>query len=386
MIIDVVLQKNSIIGKPFSYNVPNHFTENIKPGMMVYAPLKNQYVKGIVVKIEKEAYDDSLKSIQKYHPDLSMLDELGIEISYWISKYYICPLHKAINLFIPKFAWEEKSEDWVQRNITVSLQESSKAKGEKEKKVSEALSKKGNLELFLLQKEVPNVPLPYLKKLEEKGIITLHSKEIIPPYFRNYLEQKDIKPTQQDFIYKTLTQEQKRAYEKIVNSKEHQTFLLHGITGSGKTEVYLQTANFYAKQKKQTVLLVPEIALTPQLISYFYQLFHTRIAIIHSHLSDGERFTEWVRIKQHEVDIIIGSRSALFSSFFDLGCIILDEEHEWTYKNDQSPRYHTRNVASKMAQIKNIPLILGSATPDVESYFKAKEGVYELLTLQEKIK
>ncbi|MEK7353330.1 MAG: primosomal protein N', partial [Chloroflexota bacterium] len=190
----------------------------------------------------------------------------------------------------------------------------------------------------------------------------------------------------------TFTPDQDAAFQTIRQSlKQEQTdkprvCLLHGVTGSGKTEVYLQSLAEAVKLGKRGIVLVPEIALTPQTIERFASRFPGRVAVLHSQLSMGERFDEWRRIRDGEVDVVIGPRSAVFAPQPDLGLIILDEEHEWTYKqSDASPRYHARDVAIKLAELTGATVVLGSATPDVESFYHAKRGDYQLLQLPERV-
>jgi len=163
-------------------------------------------------------------------------------------------------------------------------------------------------------------------------------------------------------------------------------FLLYGVTGSGKTEVYLQALAEVVKSGKQGIVLVPEIALTPQTIERFASRFPGRVAVLHSQLSLGERFDEWQRIQNGQVDVVIGPRSAIFAPLPDLGLIVIDEEHEWTYKQtDKSPRYHTREVAIKLSELTGATVVLGSATPDIESFYHAQKGDYHLLQLSERV-
>jgi len=187
-----------------------------------------------------------------------------------------------------------------------------------------------------------------------------------------------------------LTADQQSAFESIKSSLQKQgsppdIFLLHGVTGSGKTEIYLQALAEALKLGKKGIVLVPEIALTPQTIERFAARFPHRVAVLHSRLSLGEQFDEWHRIINGEFDVVIGSRSAIFAPQPDLGLIIIDEEHEWTYKQDTSPRYHARDVALKLAELTGSVVVLGSATPDVESYYKAQNGDYKLLELPQRV-
>jgi primosomal protein N' (replication factor Y) (superfamily II helicase) len=186
-----------------------------------------------------------------------------------------------------------------------------------------------------------------------------------------------------------LTDEQQIALDHIVASadeKKAETFLLHGVTGSGKTEVYLRAIKHVLDTGKEAIVLVPEISLTPQMTSRFKERFGSLVAVMHSGLSAGEKYDEWRKIKRGEVKVVVGARSAIFAPFENIGIIILDEEHESTYKQDDTPRYHARDVAIKRSEYYNCPVILGSATPSLESYARASKGVYTLLTLTKRPK
>jgi primosomal protein N' (replication factor Y) len=190
-----------------------------------------------------------------------------------------------------------------------------------------------------------------------------------------------------------LTASQQSAYESVKSvlsqpageSASPMVFLLRGVTGSGKTEVYLQSLAEAVKLGKKGIVLVPEIALTPQTIERFAARFPRRVGVLHSKLSLGEQFDEWRRIRNGEFDVVIGSRSAIFAPQPDLGLIVIDEEHEWTYKQDSSPHYHTRDAAIKLAELTEAVVVLGSATPDVETYYRAQNGKYRLLELPERV-
>lgn len=198
------------------------------------------------------------------------------------------------------------------------------------------------------------------------------------------LKTQDLSPS----VPHVLTEEQGKALKYIsesIEKKEHKTFLLHGITASGKTEVYLQAIELVLKKGRQAIALVPEISLTPQTIERFVSRFGNRVAVYHSKLTPAKRFLEWKKIKDGKADIVVGARSAIFSPFNNLGLIIIDEEHENTYKQDDVPRYHARDVAEERARLNNCPLILGSATPSLESYYKAKNGEYKFIKLTKRI-
>ncbi len=216
-----------------------------------------------------------------------------------------------------------------------------------------------------------------VKAVVSRGLVSVEQVKII----REPISYRDIAPSQP----LTLTPTQKAAFEAIKSSLTEgkaEVFLLHGVTGSGKTEVYLQALAEAVKLGKRGISLVPEIALTPQTIERFASRFPHRVAVLHSKLSLGEQFDEWQRIRDGEFDVVIGPRSAIFAPQPDLGLIVIDEEHEWTYKqNDKSPRYHARDVAIKLAELTGAVVILGSATPDVETFYQAQRGDYRLLQL-----
>ena len=216
--------------------------------------------------------------------------------------------------------------------------------------------------------------------LARKGLVTIRQVEVK----REPISYQGITPSQP----LTLTSAQKSALEAIRSSLakgKPQTFLLHGVTGSGKTEVYLQALAEVLRLGKRGIVLVPEIALTPQTIERFASRFPRRVAILHSKLSLGEQFDEWQRIREGEFDVVIGPRSAIFAPQPDLGLIVIDEEQEWTYKQQDTPRYHARDVALRLAEMTGAVVILGSATPDVETFYHAQQGDYHLLQLPERV-
>lgn len=185
-----------------------------------------------------------------------------------------------------------------------------------------------------------------------------------------------------------LTEEQQNAIMPIlsdIENENHETILLHGVTGSGKTEIYLQAIDRVIKEGKEAIVLVPEISLTPQMVSRFKGRFGSRVAVLHSGLSRGEKYDEWRKIQRFEVSVVVGARSAIFAPFTNLGLVIIDEEHESSYKQEEQPRYHARDVAIYRSKMHNCPVVLGSATPSLETYARAEKGVYRLVSLSERI-
>lgn len=219
-----------------------------------------------------------------------------------------------------------------------------------------------------------------VRSLVKKGLITIRNIEVK----RQPIDYRNIKPTS-PLKLSARQQEAVEAIKRSLQQNEATTFLLHGVTGSGKTEVYLQALAEVLKMGKQGIVLVPEISLTPQTIERFAGRFPHKVAVIHSRLSLGEQFDQWRQIRDGKFDIVIGARSAIFAPLPNTGLIIIDEEHEWSYKQDTSPRYHARSVALKLAELSQAVVIPGSATPDVETYYHAQRGNYKLIELPERI-
>ncbi|MEB9518951.1 primosomal protein N', partial [Bacillus cereus] len=219
-----------------------------------------------------------------------------------------------------------------------------------------------------------------IKALVKKGFISEKYVEV----YRNPYDDDDFEQTKPF----PLTEEQKQVITPILSSITNETynpFLLYGVTGSGKTEVYLQSIAAVLKKGKEAIVLVPEIALTPQMVDRFKGRFGSQVAVLHSALSVGEKYDEWRKILRKEVKVVVGARSAVFAPFENLGIIIIDEEHESSYKQEDNPRYHARDVAVWRGQYHKCPIVLGSATPTLESFARAKKGVYELLTMEKRM-
>ncbi len=234
-------------------------------------------------------------------------------------------------------------------------------------------------EAFPLKDIVLEVTRSILKSLEKKGMIRLEPRELNETYF--------ILPSHRDEKKVDLTEEQKKAVSSIITSVEKcefKPFLLHGITGSGKTEVYIRVIKKCRELGKSALMLVPEISLTPQMVERFFNAFGENIAILHSHLNDRQRWEQWNKIKSGECQIVIGARSAIFAPLENIGAIIVDEEHETTYKQDKTPRYNGRDIAVVRARMSKAVVVLGSATPSLESWFNNLNGKYELLTLSQR--
>ncbi|WP_456271589.1 primosomal protein N' [Bacillus sp. AK031] len=256
------------------------------------------------------------------------------------------------------------------------------ANADKQKAVLEFILSADEEEGFTLKEaaESAGASSATINALVDKGLLLKKQQEI----YRNPFAHKIFQKTEP----LPLTEQQEKAIEPVLDSirqQEHETFLLYGVTGSGKTEVYLQSIQEVYEKGKEAIVLVPEISLTPQMVNRFKGRFGDDVAVLHSGLSAGEKYDEWRRIQRKEVKVVVGARSAIFAPFENLGIIIIDEEHETSYKQEENPRYHARDVAIYRGKKYHCPVILGSATPSLESFARAQKGVYQLLTLSKRM-
>lgn len=231
---------------------------------------------------------------------------------------------------------------------------------------------------YELLKRKLNITKTVVDALKERGLLTIETEQ----EFRNPIRATAQEQNTVPLIY---TEEQQNAIHCFCRDYEagiKGTYLVHGVTGSGKTEVYIEMIRKVVEDGKQAIVLIPEIALTYQTVMRFYRKFGERVSILNSRMSAGERFDQMERAKKGELDVMIGPRSALFTPFPALGLIVIDEEHEGTYKSEQTPRYHARETAEARAALEGASVVLGSATPSLESYYRAEKGEYKLLTLQ----
>ncbi|GIN67283.1 MULTISPECIES: primosomal protein N' [Bacillus] len=255
----------------------------------------------------------------------------------------------------------------------------------------QAVKQKAILEYFIEGGEGLTVPAKEL--LDKTGGSSASLKSLLEKGLLMESEQEVYRDPYQDRMFKKteplpLTEDQAHAYEAITEAVEHNrhdVFLLHGVTGSGKTEIYLQSIENVLKAGKEAIVLVPEISLTPQMVHRFKGRFGSQVAVLHSGLSTGEKYDEWRKIHRKEVRLVVGARSAIFAPFENLGMIIIDEEHETSYKQEEMPRYHAKEAAIKRAEYHRCPVVLGSATPTLESFARAKKGVYKLLSLKQRV-
>ncbi|MDP4082983.1 MAG: primosomal protein N' [Bacillota bacterium] len=442
VIVDVPARQTD---KAFDYLIPEKWKEMIKPGMRVIVPFGPRKIQGFVTSIKTDTSFPQLKEIHEPMDLVPVLNQELLGLGSWLAENTLSFKILAFQAMLPaalKAKYEKKVrlnsninvenishdlqqifskektiawEDALNSGIATILQKEA-AKGNveivyevkervKKKKlkyilptvsaeelkiefsnISQRAAKQKELIGLFIQTYEPivlkkllsdfSIPSSAIKALIDKKLLEEKEMEV----YRNPFENKEFKETKPF----PLTDAQNKAITPILNSIEerrHEVFLLYGVTGSGKTEVYLQSIQEVLKEGREAIVLVPEIALTPQMVNRFKGRFGERVAVMHSGLSAGEKYDEWRKIQRKEVSVVVGARSAIFAPFENLGIIIIDEEHETTYKQEEMPRYHARDVAIERAKNANCPVVLGSATPSLESYARAQKGVYHVLPL-----
>lgn len=373
--------------KEFDYAIPPELAAEIDVGTRVKVPFGPRQVNGLVTEVVEESTHTNLRAISKIISAPSLVTPKVLKLARWIGDYYCCAPEIALKSVLPEAVRKEDS-GWRER-LFVRI---NPRPGE-----MPPLTPR-QADIFNIIEEWRELPFQRLlilsgatpatvRKIEDKGWITIATQvDERDPYAHEHIlatEPLELNPEQAAALQKI-----KATMSPLPDSapnKAH-TLLLHGVTGSGKTEIYLQAIAHALKQGKGAIVLVPEISLTPQTVERFKARFssgplRTLVAVLHSHLSSGERHDEWHKIRQGRARIVIGARSAIFAPVDPLGLIIVDEEHEHSYKQEESPRYHARDVAVVRGKMEGAVVVLGSATPSLESYYNARRGKYALLEL-----
>lgn len=380
MIAEVIINSTvKSLNKTFDYEVPKNLKVEI--GSRVFIPFgksKNPE-EGIVVGL-KEKSEFKVKEILKLQAE--RIEKEKINLAKYMSDRYFCNISDCLKLMLPPGTKTKNTKDRVKEK-TINLITIAKEKEEIEKAIEEKKIK-SDRQIAILEFVINNG----VSSIEDIELFTDGTKAIVSTLIKNgYLEYEETKVERNPFLHKilkkekefNLTEEQRYAVENI---KEEGEYLLFGVTGSGKTEVYLRLIERELNKNKSSIMLVPEISLTPQTVDRFISRFgEDKIAVLHSKLSVGERFDQWNKIKEGRAKIVIGARSAIFAPVKDLGIVIIDEEHDESYISEMTPRYNAKEVARFITKTKHIPLVLGSATPDISTYYNAKEGNIRLLEL-----
>lgn len=383
----IVSLSHTNIDHIFHYRIPESLKYKLEIGMRVIVPFgkANKKIEGYVTGFSDTAdVDDSLvKDIYEICEEYSIISPKRIELAKWMQTKYYTTLSSCIQCIVPKRVNEKNFACVVLNNDNIDI------KSDIEKVLKKDTKQKKVLSLLLNGDEIPVSHIKTLLDVDEAPITALIKKGIIKrvyeQIYRGNFNTASVKKT----IPPRLTDEQKSACNMIFSEISNATgkpILIHGVTGSGKTEIYLQAIDKVLSQGKSAIVLVPEISLTQQTVERFVSRFGDKVSVTHSRLSDGERYDQWTRARLGEISVMIGPRSAVFTPFENLGIIIIDEEHETTYKSDQlSPKYDAREVAEKLMELYGCTVVLGSATPSVTSYFKAEKNEYLLCTLQNRV-
>ena len=382
VIVDVI---HSRVATPFTYIVPEHMTLYV--GSRVNVPLGARQVDGIVISLS-ESFESNiplskLRKITKRYEEYPVLLPSLLLVAKTLAAQLHCPLAETIRLMLPPAMRtgriKTKKEIYARLNANIN--------GEEEAEKQKRAPKRAMLIRLLSDHELHSLselknytsnPKEALLALEASGIVELQSKEVY-----RLIEGTSFKHT----VAPTLTKAQKEVLcvmlPELKRGKRY--FLLHGVTGSGKTEVYMAMVEETLKLGKTAIILVPEIALTPQMTKWFQSRFGERTAVIHSRLTDGQRFDEWRRIRMGLASVVVGARSAIFAPVENLGLIVIDEEHEQSYISDKHPRYDAREVAKMRCENESATLILSSATPSIRSFAMARRGDYSLLEMRTRV-
>lgn len=383
IIVDVA---HSNVDNVFDYYIGDN-CKNVKAGTRVLVPFSNRKIEGFIVKIKDKTQvpPEKMKSIIKPLDEEPVLNEEQLELVFWMKEQYSCLLVHSLRTLIPSQIRSGKTgikqTRYIGKNFDVEDKDnvlSEVSRGKKQKQIIEYLLEKDEDVLISEINEKFGNSNSSIKSLEEKGFIRLSSRRV---YRRpmSALEEKHDKQV-------VLTSAQNAALNKIANNtSRNKKFLIHGVTGSGKTEVYMRLCSRILNQDKGVIILVPEISLTPQMVTSFRARFKGIGAVLHSRLSPGEKLDEWERIRTGEARIVIGARSAVFAPIENLGLIVIDEEHETSYKSETQPRYDAVEVAQFRCAQTDAILLLGSATPTVSRYYQAMNGEYDLLKLPDRV-
>lgn len=383
IIIDISSEK---LDRSFQYRVPEELEKEIKVGMVVSIPFGNgnQLRKGYVTGLTREPKVDParLKNICRISSAEETTESRLIALAAWMRENYGSTMIQALKTVLP-IQEKMKAKEKRYLCLKISREEAEKHLAELEKtrfkaraRLLRELLKEPRLDASYAAKEL-GATTSVVRKMTEQGIISIEYEELL----RNSLNTEKLKLEEE----LPLTPEQEEAVREILKEwkkEKPRPMLIEGVTGSGKTQVYMKLIEAVLEKGEQAIVLIPEIALTYQTVRRFYARFGEKVSVINSRQSQGERYDQFKRARRGEVQVMVGPRSALFTPFANLGLIVIDEEHESSYKSENSPRYHARETAVERARLEHARVVLGSATPSLEAYHKAMEGTYGLVKLQ----
>src|SRR4051794_53279 len=378
------------IHRELDYAIPETFVDRIGIGSRVRVPFRERSALATVVGLLETSDAGGIRPIEALVGDAPILSEKLIELARWVGAYYCCPIEAVMRSLLPQVirkaevSWKKQLFVSAAKDIEPGEIEKLRRRAPKQAELLEAVAKlSGPIAAAELLRQV-SLDNQTLRAVEKRGFIRLHEEAVArdPHADEQFLASTDL----------TLNPEQAAALaavaEALADPAAAKPILLHGVTGSGKTEIYLQAIQSTLARGKTAIVLVPEISLTPQTVERFKSRFagaQETVAVLHSHLSEGERHDEWHKIHGGRARIVVGARSAVFAPLENLGLIVVDEEHETSYKQEEAPRYHARDVAVVRAKMERCAVLLGTATPSLESYHNAIQGKYRLLQLTQRV-
>jgi primosomal protein N' (replication factor Y) len=366
----VVNRKVAAVDKIYHYAIPQHLLGKVSRGCVVRVPFNYQLLEGIVIELLDHSDYSPLKDIKELLTDKPLFTENLLQLAKFMADYYLCPYVSALQAMLP--AGLSLSGHLMKptrlKYYFINLPVSQKATL-KQQTVLDYLSQEQSATAAQLKKE--GFSLDLIRRMEKNGLLRAEEREIVTDGEEYQIVDTELNP------------EQKAAFESIIKEIENEKrpFLLFGVTGSGKTEIYVQLIKKMVAENKQCILLVPEIALSSQIINFLHQRLQLPVALLHSGLTAKEKRESWQKIAEGQYPVVVGARSAIFAPLNNLGLIIIDEEQENSYKQDNIPRFNARDIAKKRCLLEDAQLLLGSATPSVESFYQAKIGDYAFFSL-----
>ena len=374
-------------GKMLDYRVPEAMAEKIGVGSRVRIPVRTRILPGTVIELLEECAFPGVKEISGLLDERPMIRPAMLDLAYWMADYYCCPLETAVCSVLPvavrdgRVTAKKQNTARLTREINESDFEKIAVRAPRQADALRVLIEAGKPLAVAKAANLAGVTEGVFRTLEKNGLVVIESAVVARnPHSEQYVAGAEL----------TLNSEQEEAMRAVVEEMANPSrpILLFGVTGSGKTEIYLRAIRHALDAGKTALVLVPEIALTPQTVERFKSRFadiQDRIAVLHSHLSDGERHDEWHKIHTGHARVVIGARSSIFAPVENPGVIIVDEEHESSYKQDEAPRYNARDMAVLRANREKAAVILGSATPSLESWHNAQSGKYRLVRLNQRV-
>jgi primosomal protein N' (replication factor Y) len=377
------------IRRELDYAIPESLSARIGVGTRVRVPFRDRRALATVVALLEETNAKGIREIEAVIGEGPTLSEPLLELARWIANYYCCPIEAVMRSLLPQVirraevGWRKQQFIEIGSTVTGETMEALRHRAPRQAELLEELSKTNEPSAVAEVLRRLSLNVSTLRALEKRGLVKITERAVArdPHAGEQFIPGPEL----------LLNEEQTAAFAMIVRAisspENAKPILLHGVTGSGKTEIYLQAIRETLKQNRTAIVLVPEISLTPQTVERFKSRFSEKddVAVLHSHLSEGERHDEWHKVHSGRAHIVIGARSAVFAPLKNLGLIVVDEEHENSYKQEEAPRYHARDVAVVRAKIEKAVVLLGSATPSLESYHNTLTKKYELVTLTQRV-